>query len=270
MGTIVGGLAKAGFVGLLAAGGSVNNDMLSNQQLQVQEAQSRLQAAQSRAQATVTEAQSNLQKAQAKITDDQAEQADAEAEQNRLYTQVKLLNVAKQRENQTAQYRTAQGQSKAAMGAANVDASSGSALSVLTGNAAQYGATMAANAFQRKLVEYEGSIADSKYKLEASNVRAQASYQRINAEYGLAQADYQRATASYYDRIGDILNSQKTGTLDMIGNAGAAFTRSAVGSIAMSKFNFFGSSDKASSGLFEKVGRAAAGTTSSLSSLWRF
>lgn len=270
MGSVFGAVAKAGFVGLMAAGSSVNNDMLSNQQLKVQAAQSHLQAAQSRAQATVSEAQATVQKAQAGITDVQAEQVDAQAEQNRLYTQVKLLNVAKQREGQTAQYRTAQAQSKAAMGAANVDATSGSALSVLTGNAAEYGATMAANSFQRKLVEYEGSIADSKYKLEASNVRAQAAYQRINADYTLAQADYQRATGSYYDRIGSILSSQRTSGLDMFGNAFASFNRGFVGSAVMD-FKLFGGSGAAQgSGLAQRVGSAAQKAGSALSARFNF
>ena len=179
------GLSPMGMMGAGMAFGALSGGLQSyvggvqqNAAFTVQSANAQLQGAQTEIAAAQALVQAEDARYQATMSDVQARQTEADRDVARVNYTVQLSQIARARAAQSTKYRTAQADTRARMGAANVDASSGSALSVLTGNAAQYGAAMAESSAQRALADYGYGLTDTKLKTQALMQRNQADYLR--------------------------------------------------------------------------------------------
>ena len=152
------GLSPMGMMGAGMAFGALSGGLQSyvggvqqNAAFTVQSANAQLQGAQTEIAAAQALVQAEDARYQATMSDVQARQTEADRDVARVNYTVQLSQIAKARAAQSTKYRTAQADTRARMGAANVDSSSGSALSVLTGNAAQYGRPWQRAPFRERL-----------------------------------------------------------------------------------------------------------------------
>lgn len=220
------GLSPMGMMGAGMAFGALSGGLQSyvggvqqNAAFTVQSANAQLQGAQTEIAAAQALVQAEDARYQATMSDVQARQTEADRDVARVNYTVQLSQIAKARAAQSTKYRTAQADTRARMGAANVDSSSGSALSVLTGNAAQYGAAMAESSVQRALADYGYGLTDTKLKTQALMQRNQADYLRKTGSFYDRTYGYTMRQAGYYYQMSGLYSSMKTGTAGLILNA---------------------------------------------------
>lgn len=123
-------------------------------------------------------ASSSQQAAQGQTLSAQAEQARRQAGQIAQTGRQELAAIDRERSKLTRDYRNIQSANAVALGAGNVDLSSGSAMDVAAGNADRFAADIGDNAYSRALKDWETREQVKAANHQADLLDSQASYAR--------------------------------------------------------------------------------------------